>query len=108
MITRRQWIQTTLAAAAFTPSENAAAVPPARRLAEGWEHYRGSLSGIWEVWRGKAAAANVVWQKVSVPHCYNAFDAVDPDQPYYQGEAWYRTTVPLDNPFDSGRTLLHF
>src|ERR1700733_5595960 len=107
MLTRRQLIQTAsaaLAGKAFaqpTPSQR-------RRLAEGWEHYRGSLSGIWEVWRGKAAAANVSWDKVTLPHCYNAWDAVDPDRPYYQGPAWYRTTISVANPFEGGRTLLHF
>lgn len=43
-----------------------------------------------------------------MPHCYNAWDAVDPDRTYYQGPAWYRTTAHLDNPFADGRTLLHF
>jgi beta-galactosidase len=77
-------------------------------LADNWEHYRGSLGGIWEVWRGKAAAANVTWTKASMPHCFNAWDAVDPDRPYYQGHGWYRTEFLLENPFPNGRTLLHF
>ena len=90
MLTRRQLIQT--ASAALAGTAFAQPTPSLRRrLAEGWEHYRGSLSGIWEVWRGKAAAANVAWDKVTLPHCYNAWDAVDPDHPYYQGPAWYRT-----------------
>src|SRR5580658_3675914 len=100
MMTRRQVIQAASAALAGTalapPSPAAAAPPRTRRIGEGWELCRGSLSGIWEVWRGKAAAANVAWQKVAVPHCYNAWDAVDPDHPYYQGPAWYRTTIPVD------------
>jgi beta-galactosidase len=112
MLTRRQLLQTASAAvagAAFAARGDAAS-PPAttRRLDAGWEHYRAGLAGIWEVWRGKAAAANVDWDKVAMPHCYNAWDAVDPDRPYYQGPAWYRTTFALDNPFPNGRTLLHF
>lgn len=43
-----------------------------------------------------------------MPHCFNAWDAVDPDKPYYQGPGWYRTTFTLDNPYPNGRTLLHF
>jgi len=32
------------------------AVPDSsQRLLTGWEHYRGSLSGAWEVWRGGKA-----------------------------------------------------
>src|ERR1017187_991106 len=112
MITRRELFQAASAvagAALFSRTGAAAAEAPAvRRLAGGWEHYRAGLAGIWEVWRGKAAAANVDWDKVAMPHCFNAWDAVDPDRPYYQGPAWYRTTFALDNPYANGRTLLHF
>jgi beta-galactosidase len=112
MITRRELFQTAsaLAGAAMLPRTGAAApdTPVVRRLADGWEHYRAGLGGIWEVWRGKAAAANVAWDQVGLPHCFNARDAVDPDQPYYQGPGWYRTTFALDNPYPGGRTLLHF
>src|ERR1019366_2741392 len=112
MITRRELLQTASAvagAALFSRTGAAAADSPAvRRLAGDWEHYRGGLAGIWEVWRGKAAAANVDWDKVAMPHCFNAWDAVDPDRPYYQGPGWYRTTFALDNPYANGRTLLHF
>src|SRR6185503_20189629 len=61
----------------------------------------------WEAWRKANDDANV-WTKVGVPHCFNAFDSVDPDVPYYQGPGWYRTKVQIANPFPAGRTLLHF
>jgi beta-galactosidase len=112
MMTRREWLGTVAAGAAASgallPAESAAEpAVTSRRLADNWEYYRGSLGGIWEVWRGKAAAANVIWTQVSIPHCFNAFDTVDPDRPYYQGHGWYRTEFPLENPFPNGRTLLH-
>ena len=109
-ITRRELFQvasTVIAGAAFSSAaENTAA--PVRRLSEGWEHYRGNLGGVWEAWRGTAASDNVSWDKVAMPHCFNAFDAVDPDRAYYQGPGWYRTTFAAANPFPNGRTLLHF
>jgi beta-galactosidase len=112
MITRRELFQTASAlagAALLSPTGAASPEPPAvRRLADGWEHYGAGLGGIWEVWRGKAAAANVAWDKVAMPHCFNARDAVDPDRPYYQGPGWYRTTFTLANPYPNGRALLHF
>jgi beta-galactosidase len=43
-----------------------------------------------------------------MPHCFNAYDGCDPDVPYYRGNGWYRTHVPIANPFKNGRTLLHF
>ena len=72
-----------------------------------WEYRRGSLGGPWEAWRKANDDANV-WTQVSVPHCFNAFDSVDPDVPYYQGPGWYRTKIRVENPFPGGRTLLHF
>ncbi|HEU4640792.1 MAG TPA: glycoside hydrolase family 2 TIM barrel-domain containing protein, partial [Candidatus Binatia bacterium] len=80
--------------------------PPARRLID-WEYRRGSLGGVWEAWRKANDDANV-WSRVDVPHCFNAFDSVDPDNPYYQGPGWYRTKFRLTNPYPNGRTLLHF
>src|SRR5687768_4428854 len=73
----------------------------------GWEYRRGSLGGPWEAWRKANDDANK-WIAVQVPHCFNAFDAVDPDTPYYQGPGWYRTRFQLANPYPRGRTLLHF
>jgi beta-galactosidase len=43
-----------------------------------------------------------------MPHCFNAYDGCDPDVPAYRGPGWYRTHVPVANPYPSGRTLLHF
>ena len=77
-----------------------------QRLKE-WEYRRGSLGGPWEAWRKVNDDSNV-WFRVEVPHCFNAMDAVDPDAPYYQGPGWYRTRIPIANPFPNGRTLLHF
>jgi beta-galactosidase len=80
-----------------------------KRLLKGWECYRGNLGGVWEVFRGKAASDNVEWESIeSMPHCFNARDAVDPDRGYYQGPGWYRVTLKPDNPYPNGRTLLHF
>lgn len=79
-----------------------------QRLSTGWEFYQGSLGSTWEVWRGDAASDNVAWSPVTLPHCFNARDAVDPDGRYYQGPGWYRTRLRIANPFPNGRTLLHF
>ena len=106
-MTRRDLLRSTLIAA-LPGFPAAAAVEDKQRLLKGWEHYRGQLGGIWEVWRGKKASDNVTWDKVDMPHCFNAYDAVDPDNAYYQGPGWYRTTFKTENPFPNGRTLLHF
>ena len=74
-------------------------------LDNGWQYYRGPLDGPWEVWRGDEIA---VWEDVTLPHCVNHYDACDPDTPYYRGQGWYRTHIPVANPIKEGRTLLYF
>lgn len=74
-------------------------------LNDGWEFLKDSLDGPWEAWLTEQTNP---WTKVTLPHCFNATDACDPDIPYYQGPGWYRTHVQLNNPFSNGRTLLHF
>ena len=82
-----------------------------QRLTENWEYLKGDLGGVWEAVRpvkeGNPESVPV-WQKVNLPHCFNAADAVDPDVNYYQGPGWYRTQLTINNPYKQGRTLLHF
>ena len=66
---------------------------------------RARLDGIWEAWRSED---DDLWQAATLPHCFNASDACDPDQPYFRGEGWYRTRLAVNNPFAGGRTILHF
>ena len=76
-----------------------------RRLADGWEYLESPMGGPWQVWHSQEVA---VWGQVTMPHCFNSYDGCDPDVPYYRGNGWYRTHVPIANPFKDGRTLLHF
>lgn len=81
------------------------------RLNSGWQFLRSDLGGIWEAVRpvGKGAPeASPLWETVTLPHCVNANDCVDPDVNYYQGPAWYRTQLKISNPYANGRTILHF
>src|SRR3954463_15641619 len=81
------------------------------RLNDNWQFLKQDLGGIWEAVRPvKQGNPEDVptWTKVTLPHCVNAEDAVDPDVNYYQGPAWYRTQLDIKNPYSSGRTLLHF
>lgn len=81
------------------------------RLNNNWEFLRQDLGGIWEAIRpvGKGNPESVpLWTNVTLPHCVNAIDGVDPDQNYYQGPAWYRTQLSISNPYAKGRTILHF
>jgi beta-galactosidase len=82
-----------------------------KRLNQDWEFYKNDLGGVWEAMRpAKEGSSESVplWTKVNLPHSFNAEDAVDPDQNYYQGPGWYRTSLNIDNPYKNGRILLHF
>jgi beta-galactosidase len=75
------------------------------RLNDGWEFFKGPLGGPWEVWHSNELA---VFEKIAMPHCFNAMDGCDPDVSYYRGPGWYRTWIQPKNPYPNGRTLLHF
>jgi beta-galactosidase len=113
--TRREFLKSSALAAgvALLPVASSRADPTsassttAETLTAGWEHFRGALGGAWDVWRNDLAESTV-WKPVEVPHCFNARDAVDPDQPAYEGPGWYRRKLQIRNPFVRGRTLLHF
>ncbi|MEJ1973097.1 MAG: alginate lyase family protein [Lacunisphaera sp.] len=78
-------------------------------LATGWEYVRGDVGGIWTTLRSDERSISLpAWTPVTLPHCVNATDAVDPDIPYYEGPAWYRTQLMIANPHPDGRTLLQF
>ena len=86
---------TSLRASIATLAQGSANSPIATRLAMGWEYLQGSLGGPWEAWHSEEVAS---WQPVAMPHCFNAYDGCDPDVPYYRGNGWYRTHVPVANP----------
>jgi beta-galactosidase len=73
-------------------------------LDKDWAYYRGSLVP-WQVWRSQEIG---VWESVTVPHCFNHYDACDPDVPAYRGPGWYRRDLCVENPFPGGRVLLQF
>jgi len=70
-----------------------------------WEYYQGPLDSRFQVWHSEEI---VVWQQVSLPHCFNHYDACDPETPAYRGQGWYRTQLAVNNPIPGGRTILHF
>ena len=58
------------------------------RLNNNWEFLKQDLGGVWEAVRPVGAG--------------------NPDVNYYQGPAWYRTNLKIENPYQNGRTILHF
>jgi beta-galactosidase len=105
MTTAGALLATPIRAAAMQSTSSDGAAVFSKRLDTGWQFRREPMDGIWEIWRSEE---NDLWQPAALPHCFNATDACDPDQPYYRGPGWYRTRLALENPFADGRTILHF
>lgn len=81
------------------------------RLTDNWEFLRQDVGNIWELVRPVKSGQpeeQPLWTKVTLPHCFNAEDAVDPDVNYYQGPGWYKTRLKLNNPYPNGRIVLEF
>ncbi|MFC5284395.1 glycoside hydrolase family 2 TIM barrel-domain containing protein [Pedobacter alpinus] len=82
-----------------------------QRLNNDWEFLKSDLGGVWEAVRPVVAGSSEsvpLWTKINLPHSFNAEDAVDPDVNYYQGAGWYRKNLKIENPYNNGRTILHF
>ncbi|WP_458409702.1 glycoside hydrolase family 2 protein [Bacteroides congonensis] len=85
--------------------------PTKERLIDGWLFLKGDVGNIWECVRPYEegfSEAVPIWTEVSLPHCFNATDAVNPDVNYYQGPGWYKTNLEIKNPYPKGRTILLF
>ena len=81
------------------------------RLTDHWEFLRQDVGSIWELVRPVKKGQpeeQPIWTPVTLPHCFNAEDAVDPDVNYYQGPGWYKTRLKLNNPYPNGRIVLEF
>lgn len=90
---------------------NIATADERKTISDGWQFLKGDMATAWEVLRpvkpGKPESVPL-WTNVTLPHCWNAFDAVDPEVNYYQGAGWYRNTINVNNPYAGGRTFLEF
>lgn len=81
------------------------------KLSSNWDFLKSDLGGIWEIIREPQLGQPTsfpIWEKVELPHCFNAFDAVDPSVCYYQGPGWYRNFLEFENPYAQGHTIMHF
>ena len=78
---------------------------------DSFEFHKGNIGGIWEALRTYEKGSpedSLTWENITIPHCYNSFDSVDPDIPYYQGPTWYRKKIKINNPYKNGNTFIFF
>lgn len=48
------------------------------------------------------------WERVNIPHTWNATDPFDDDETYFRGIGWYRKTVQLDPSLKNKKIFLLF
>lgn len=80
-------------------------------MIENWQFLKGDVGNVWELVRPVRKGqpeCQPIWTPVTLPHCFNAEDGVDPDVNYYQGPGWYKTQLDVNNPYVGGRVFLEF
>ena len=69
----------------------------------GWRYHADGLNLA-----EKPANADDSWERVSIPHTWNASDPFDDTPSYRRGIGWYRNRLPLDEGLRGKRISLHF
>src|SRR3954447_12852085 len=70
---------------------------------DGWRFIRNDVDGA------QATAFNDRrWQKVTLPHTWNAFDGQDGGNDYYRGPGWYRRTLRIPKEWNRNNIFLRF
>lgn len=62
-------------------------------LNEGWSFHKGAIPTTQAI--APTEPADVSWEKVSIPHTWNAKDGQDGGGNYFRGDGWYRKTQNL-------------
>ena len=55
-----------------------------------------------------ASASDASWERVTLPHTWNALDPFDDTDGYRRGIGWYRRTLDLDESLKGRRLFLYF
>ncbi len=69
----------------------------------GWRYHEGDLPGAEAL-----ATADSAWQRVNLPHTWNASDPFDDVEGYRRGVSWYRRRVTVDSTLAGKRLFLYF
>ena len=72
-----------------------------QRISLGWDYLEVSAESVAD------ARAQTPWQRIDVPHTWNAFDTTDTVAGYRRDASWYRKHVSLARSLDR-RYFLHF
>lgn len=68
------------------------------------------INSNWLFFKGDTAQANLNtdWERVSVPHTWNAADTKDDQPGYYRGDGWYKKTIYVPQAWREKEVYLYF
>ncbi|MDB5270710.1 MAG: hypothetical protein JWP58_3750 [Hymenobacter sp.] len=73
-----------------------------------------SINSDWQFRRAdgpdyaQTAAPAAGWERISIPHTWNAADVTDDEPGYYRGVGWYRKTLHIPASWQTRRVSLYF
>ncbi len=68
----------------------------------------------WKFYKGPATGADAIafnddaWEKISIPHTWNALDGEDGGNNYYKGDGWYRRHITIGDSLKGKELFLRF
>ena len=89
------------------------ASPPVSALTVKAEVQTLSISRGWDYWEhstrdAQRAVSQDQWQRIDLPHTWNAFDATDEYPGYRRAGGWYRKALEISEDSEGLRHILHF
>ena len=87
----------------LAPVSTAAAQRIEYTINSGWRYHSDGLNLA-----EKPTNADDTWERVSIPHTWNASDPFDDQPSYRRGIGWYRRRMTLDEGMRGKRIFLHF
>ena len=76
---------------------------------DNWKFHRGGIAfANRDGFKGYPEGVDQNWQKVQLPHTWNASDPFDDETSYYRGIAWYRKRMQVDELVSGEKWYLRF
>jgi beta-galactosidase len=72
-------------------------------LNEGWRFSAGDMASA-----SRSDFDDAGWTDVTIPHTWNAQDAIDDEAGYYRGPGWYRSSLKIKKQYEGKRLFLYF
>src|SRR6478672_8536027 len=68
------------------------------------------LNSNWSFHKGEllSNSSQNTWEKVSLPHTWNASDVMDDEPGYYRGVSWYKKTIYVPSTWKNKDVYIYF